>query len=294
MRNHNEALDNSQKVQFPWKLHAILEETETCGHDAIISWLPNGLGFKVHDKDAFAEEVMPKYFSSNKFKTFQRNLNLWGFQTLTRDPDRGAAFHPHFIRGKPDECNQMERVRVKKEMKHKKVILKPTGELEPLCSSPSQSPSAAPSSPRSQSSQLKTIKVISPTSTPPLVPGTIVSPKCMAPGLSLPRKVSVGLPHSNEASNNNSFSLNLRNQQDFSDTIVSPKAMRLDLSLQPCTGGLPNFLSPSSNSFSQSSNVVPNSNCFSLNVQTLQNYIALECLRAASLNHAGSGSSIIY
>ncbi|CAJ1941369.1 unnamed protein product [Cylindrotheca closterium] len=212
MRNHNEALDNSQKVQFPWKLHAILEETETCGHDAIISWLPNGLGFKVHDKDAFAEEVMPKYFSSNKFKTFQRNLNLWGFQTLTRDPDRGAAFHPHFIRGKPDECNQMERVRVKKEMKHKKVILKPTGELEPL----QVSGSFRPSSPRSQE-QATMCKVISPTSSPPpLEPNSSFCPINMAP--SLTSKQSNGnLPNnnSNNALSNNSFSMTVRHFQDY-------------------------------------------------------------------------------
>ncbi|CAJ1941373.1 unnamed protein product [Cylindrotheca closterium] len=271
-----------QKPQFPLKLHAILEETEAFDHHAIISWLPNGLGFKVHDKDAFEEQVMPKYFRTNKFKAFQRNLNLWGFQTLTRDPDRGAAFHPHFIRGKPDECSQMERVRVKKEMKHKKVILTPTGELEPLWSSSSQSSSHASFLPAfpTRSQRVNTAKVISVTSTPPLEPG--VSPKCIPPSLSLPRKVS--LHNRNAVSNKSSFPLNLQN---YSDTPVSPeRSVRLDLSFQQrYRGCLPDCNAVSKNSVS-------------LNVQALQDYFALECLRVvstrATLFWAGnSGSSLI-
>ncbi|CAJ1941371.1 unnamed protein product [Cylindrotheca closterium] len=270
MRNPNETLvqqSNYQKPQFPLKLHAILEETEAFDHHAIISWLPNGLGFKVHDKDAFEEQVMPKYFRTNKFKAFQRNLNLWGFQTLTRDPDRGAAFHPHFIRGKPDECSQMERVRVKKEMKHKKVILTPTGELEPLWSSSSQSSSHASFLPAfpTRSQRVNTAKVISVTSAPPLEVGTIMASKNMKRTLS----------------NNSPFALlNVRNYSDALDF------------RKPC-----NLISDSS-SVAEASPIAMwyPSNSLSLNVRRFQEYqFALECLRAASLHQAGNdGLPIIY
>lgn len=106
--------DDSSNVQFPWKLHVLIEGAERNGYGHIISWLPAGNAFKVHDKVAFAEVLMPKYFHSNKYKSFQRNLNLWCFQTLTKEPNKGAIFHSHFLRGVPDRCHLMRRVKVKK------------------------------------------------------------------------------------------------------------------------------------------------------------------------------------
>jgi hypothetical protein len=169
----------------------------------------------------------------------------------------------------------MERVRVKKEMKHKKVILKPTGELEPLWSSPSQSASSPvsvlPASARSQ--QANTIKIISPTATPPLETDTMVSPKSVLPNLSLG-----SLSNSNAVSN---ISLNLGSFQDYSDTmILSPKCIPPSLSLKR-NGSLP------------FGNAVSNNSSFSLNVRAFQECFALECLRAvstsASFNQAGNG-----
>lgn len=107
--------DDSNNVQFPWKLHLLLRNAaENDFEEAAISWLPGGVAFKVHDKKKFAEEIMPKYFSSNKFKSFQRNLNLWGFHTQTKEPNRGAIHHPYFLRGQTDRCHLMKRVKIKK------------------------------------------------------------------------------------------------------------------------------------------------------------------------------------
>ncbi|KAL3931650.1 MAG: hypothetical protein SGBAC_011213 [Bacillariaceae sp.] len=104
-----------ESKQLPWRLHILLEEADRNGDSsATISWLPDGDAFKVHNKVEFENVLMPKYFKSSKFKSFQRSLNLWGFQTLTKDPDKGAIFHPDFLRGKPDRCKLMKRVRVKK------------------------------------------------------------------------------------------------------------------------------------------------------------------------------------
>lgn len=108
--------DDSANLQFPWKLHVLLQEAGRHDFHHIISWLPNGMSFKVHNKQKFAEEIMPKYFTSNKFKSFQRNLNLWGFHTQTKEPSRGAIYHPLFLRGRPDRCHLMKRVKIKKGM----------------------------------------------------------------------------------------------------------------------------------------------------------------------------------
>jgi len=56
---------------------------------------------------------MPIYFTSSKFKTWQRSLNLWGFETLIRGDEKGACRHPDFVRGKPQLCKKMTRVKIK-------------------------------------------------------------------------------------------------------------------------------------------------------------------------------------
>ena len=87
----------TQQLRFPWKLHLLLEQCELqqqhrlqqhqqqqgcvlptdTGLPVIVSWLPDGKSFKVHDKIRFVKEIMPSFFGTQSFKTFQRNLNLW-------------------------------------------------------------------------------------------------------------------------------------------------------------------------------------------------------------------------
>jgi hypothetical protein len=81
--------DNRQGMHFPWKLHELLQETGK-GHSAVVSWLPGGKAFKVHNKEDFCDELMPAFFNSSKYKTFQRSLNLWGFKSVSRGPDKGT------------------------------------------------------------------------------------------------------------------------------------------------------------------------------------------------------------
>jgi hypothetical protein len=83
-------------------------------HD-IISWIPDGKSFKIHDKMAFSEQLMSAFFASSKFKSFQLSLNLWGFlESVAKGPNKGNHSHKYFIvRGKPDHCLQMNRIKVK-------------------------------------------------------------------------------------------------------------------------------------------------------------------------------------
>jgi hypothetical protein len=83
------------------------------GIDDVVSWLPHGRSFIVHDKRKFVEEIMPRFFHQSKFTSFQRQLNLYGFVRLTAGRDRGAYYHELFIRGRPDLCKTMVRTRVK-------------------------------------------------------------------------------------------------------------------------------------------------------------------------------------
>ena len=62
---------------FPQKLHLILS---LGGHNDVISWLEDGKSWRVHNKERFIDEVMPKYFKSTKWKSFLRQVTGWGFK----------------------------------------------------------------------------------------------------------------------------------------------------------------------------------------------------------------------
>jgi hypothetical protein len=63
---------------FPWKVHDMLEKAEVDGIDEVVSWLPHGRAFMVHNPDVFVNQVMPMWFQQTKFASFQRQLNLYG------------------------------------------------------------------------------------------------------------------------------------------------------------------------------------------------------------------------
>ena len=54
-----------------------------------------------------------RYFSQTKLTSFQRQLNLYGFQRLTRGPDSSGYYHECFLRGKPFLTANMIRTRIK-------------------------------------------------------------------------------------------------------------------------------------------------------------------------------------
>jgi len=107
--SNSNSLTHYATTRFPWKLHQMLVQTELEGHQSIVSWLPNGKAFKVHRKTEFANKILPVYFKTNKYKSFQRNLNLWGFEAVTTGPNKGATFHQCFVRGLPALCRHMVR-----------------------------------------------------------------------------------------------------------------------------------------------------------------------------------------
>lgn len=79
-------------LQFPWKLHEMLRGAEE-SHPSVVSWLPHGKAFLVHNPEEFVTKVMPLYFRQTHYKSFQRQLNLWGFERIGRGPEVGAYYH---------------------------------------------------------------------------------------------------------------------------------------------------------------------------------------------------------
>lgn len=66
---------------FPWRLHEILENVRMKRLDWIVSWRPEGRSFQVHCQKSFTDIIIPMYFRHSRYKSFQRQLYLYGFRT---------------------------------------------------------------------------------------------------------------------------------------------------------------------------------------------------------------------
>jgi hypothetical protein len=85
-------------------------------HQESISWFPDGKGFIILDTKRFASKTLPLYFENIQYKSFTRQLNIYGFERMRdviHDFRQGAYSHPLFVRGQPDMSWQMQRQKVK-------------------------------------------------------------------------------------------------------------------------------------------------------------------------------------
>jgi hypothetical protein len=46
-------------LPFPVKLHAVLEQVEADGFGHVVSWMPHGRSFVIHDSKEFVDRIMP-------------------------------------------------------------------------------------------------------------------------------------------------------------------------------------------------------------------------------------------
>jgi len=98
---------------FPIKLHEILGQIEHDGYGHVVSWQPHGRCFVVHKPKEFVKHIMPTYMKQSKFPSFQRQLNLYGFQRITKGPDKGGYYHELFLKSKLFLAYRIQRTRVK-------------------------------------------------------------------------------------------------------------------------------------------------------------------------------------
>ncbi|KAG7343411.1 HSF-type DNA-binding protein [Nitzschia inconspicua] len=99
------SVDQDTQHSFPLKLMSILENEAVSD---VISWLPHGRGFRVHDQQRFENEVCPAYFGQrSKFSSFARKLNRWNFSRVMKGADAGSFYHPSFQRGNRKLCAEI-------------------------------------------------------------------------------------------------------------------------------------------------------------------------------------------
>ena len=69
------------KSEFPIKVYAMLELADCMFEFAqAVTWLPHGRAFAILDKVKFMKVVVPLFFNQTKIRSFNRQLNLWGFR----------------------------------------------------------------------------------------------------------------------------------------------------------------------------------------------------------------------
>lgn len=95
---------------FPWKVYEMLEDADNLGFNHIVSWNERGDGFKVHNVKRFTNEIIGKYFNQSKYKSFQRQLSLYGFDRCTEGDNKGLRFHEKLRRGSKMLCREMKPV----------------------------------------------------------------------------------------------------------------------------------------------------------------------------------------
>lgn len=99
---------------FPAKMHAMLSRQDL---QSIVSWMPHGRSWRVHNPREFEIRVIPVYFEHVKFSSFIRQANGWGFHRITVDSrDRNSYYHPMFLRGLPHLCKDLKRPGVAKKL----------------------------------------------------------------------------------------------------------------------------------------------------------------------------------
>lgn len=83
----------NNNAPFPFRLYDMLETAEKEARTSnIVSWSPHGRCFVVRKPNEF-KPLLPRFFKLSKIASFQRQLNLYGFQRITRGRDKGGYYH---------------------------------------------------------------------------------------------------------------------------------------------------------------------------------------------------------
>lgn len=116
--------EKEARLHFPCKVYDMLEDAEKQGHQDIVSWNTSGTGFTVHNKDLFTKKIIPLYFNQTKYKSFQRQLSLYGFQRITGGENKGLRYHEKMRRGMRDLCRSMKPIGYKPRSSEAKEVMK--------------------------------------------------------------------------------------------------------------------------------------------------------------------------
>jgi hypothetical protein len=82
---------NIDEMTFAQKVHRILSQSE---YAESIAWMPHGRAFRILVPIGMEKMgILKKYFSHNRFSSFLRQLNNFGFKHISQGPDRNCYYH---------------------------------------------------------------------------------------------------------------------------------------------------------------------------------------------------------
>jgi hypothetical protein len=79
----------------------------------VVSWQPHGKAFRVHQPEDFARTIMRRYFNQTQYKSFQRQLHIYGFRRIKKGRDLGGYYHSLFSRNRKSMSLRMTREEIK-------------------------------------------------------------------------------------------------------------------------------------------------------------------------------------
>lgn len=105
----DEGLSADMKQNNPKKLRGtmvedireLLETARREKSEDVVSWLLHGMAFKVHKREAFTKNLLPRFLKCKSYENFADALRRWGFVRLKQNRDSGALYHKLFQRDKP-------------------------------------------------------------------------------------------------------------------------------------------------------------------------------------------------
>lgn len=111
------------ETKFPCKLHKMLQDVEKKELTHIISWHNDGKCFRVHEPEEFVQRILPLYSKKAKYRSFQRQLNLYGFHRITAlKPFWESCYHhPDFSKDDEDGCRKINRPLRRKSSQNQKI-----------------------------------------------------------------------------------------------------------------------------------------------------------------------------
>jgi HSF-type DNA-binding len=101
--------DSADSKRFPEKLFHLLDRAELESFNHIISWRPHGRCFVIHLREALTGLLPVLMPGLTRWKSFQRQLHLWGFTRLTEGRDIHGYYHEMFLRHRPHLLCHMRR-----------------------------------------------------------------------------------------------------------------------------------------------------------------------------------------
>ncbi|KAI0780546.1 hypothetical protein BD413DRAFT_618833 [Trametes elegans] len=111
-RAESSHLSRAARQVVPPFLQKLYEIVNDPANEELIRWSENGDSFYVLNHEKFAREVLGRWFKHQKFASFVRQLNMYGFHKIPHlqqgvlksdtDTEPWHFEHPNFHRGQPD------------------------------------------------------------------------------------------------------------------------------------------------------------------------------------------------